>query len=509
MATIILRIAKGSPLTNQEADDNINNLNNELITKLPSASYTANDILAKLLTVDGAGSGLDADLLDGLSSNSTLPVVANKSSVVTRDSSGNFTANNITATVSNANALSGVTSNGFIARISVGNHIARAITGSGSDIIVNNGDGISGNPVISAGTNLARLDSTNSYALPQSFVVITANALSNDGNNNLFTGVNNLSTSSANGFVYIPSIAGTPTGVPTANSGRTPVVWDATNNKLWIYSAGTWNSVANDIPNASITPVKLSTGAPSWDINGNTQIFGNALLGNSNTDTTVITGPVSLNGTFGITGQVQTSRGEGSPAVWATSLSGFSNMQVFNASGTFTVPVGITKAKVTVVGGGGTGGRGGSGTNGGGGGGGGGGGASIGIVTLTPSSNISITVGGGGGTSSFGSLISASGGAAGANGLIREGAAGGAGGSGSGGLLNIRGNTALAGATGITGTSISESSIPGVGGMGGSSIFGGSSFDTPSPNSGSGGRGGAGNNGAGVAGASGFVLIEY
>lgn len=32
---------------------------------LPSASYTASDVLAKLLTVDGSGSGLDADLLDG------------------------------------------------------------------------------------------------------------------------------------------------------------------------------------------------------------------------------------------------------------------------------------------------------------------------------------------------------------------------------------------------------------------------------------------------------------
>lgn len=32
---------------------------------LPSSSYTASDVLAKLLTVDGAGSGVDADLLDG------------------------------------------------------------------------------------------------------------------------------------------------------------------------------------------------------------------------------------------------------------------------------------------------------------------------------------------------------------------------------------------------------------------------------------------------------------
>ena len=35
---------------------------------LAASSYTAADVLSKLLTVDGAGSGLDADLLDGLNS---------------------------------------------------------------------------------------------------------------------------------------------------------------------------------------------------------------------------------------------------------------------------------------------------------------------------------------------------------------------------------------------------------------------------------------------------------
>ncbi|QCI65530.1 tail fiber domain-containing protein [Phreatobacter stygius] len=36
-----------------------------LATKLPAASYSAADVMAKLQTVDGAGSGLDADLIDG------------------------------------------------------------------------------------------------------------------------------------------------------------------------------------------------------------------------------------------------------------------------------------------------------------------------------------------------------------------------------------------------------------------------------------------------------------
>lgn len=46
----------------------LNELQSDVDTRLPSASYTAADVLAKLLTVDGAGSGLDADLLDGSSS---------------------------------------------------------------------------------------------------------------------------------------------------------------------------------------------------------------------------------------------------------------------------------------------------------------------------------------------------------------------------------------------------------------------------------------------------------
>lgn len=48
---------------------NVQSALNELDTeKLAAATYTASDILTKIKTVDGSGSGLDADLLDGLSS---------------------------------------------------------------------------------------------------------------------------------------------------------------------------------------------------------------------------------------------------------------------------------------------------------------------------------------------------------------------------------------------------------------------------------------------------------
>lgn len=45
-----------------------------LALKLDASSYTAADVLAKLITVDGSGSGIDADLLDGISSVGFLQV---------------------------------------------------------------------------------------------------------------------------------------------------------------------------------------------------------------------------------------------------------------------------------------------------------------------------------------------------------------------------------------------------------------------------------------------------
>ena len=47
------------------ATDNPHNVTAAQAGALPATSYTAADILAKLLTVDGTGSGIDADLLDG------------------------------------------------------------------------------------------------------------------------------------------------------------------------------------------------------------------------------------------------------------------------------------------------------------------------------------------------------------------------------------------------------------------------------------------------------------
>ncbi len=121
---------------------------------------------------------------------------------------------------------------------------------------------------------------------------------------------------------------------------------------------------------------------------------------------------------------------------------GFSRMQVFTASQNWSVPAGISRVKVRLVGGGG-GGGGGQGSFGGGGG--GAGGYAEGIFPMTPGDQIAITVGAGGqgsaaGTqaeagmpSTFGNLAGATGGQGGGGCYGQAGI----GGSGAGGIVIV------------------------------------------------------------------------
>lgn len=47
-----------------------------------------------------------------------------------------------------------------------------------------------------------------------------------------------LATDATEGFLYIPTCAGTPTGTPTARTGRVALIYDTTNDQFWIYDAG-------------------------------------------------------------------------------------------------------------------------------------------------------------------------------------------------------------------------------------------------------------------------------
>jgi hypothetical protein len=141
MATIVLRSVKGSPLTIAEADANFDNLNSEVGTKLTASTYTAADVLTKIKTVDGVGSGLDADLLDGLTSSSSD---TSGNSIVSR-SSGNFSAGTITAAL-------------------VGN-VTGNVTGNLTGTVAGNATNVSGIVSINNGGTGATTESTARTAL--------------------------------------------------------------------------------------------------------------------------------------------------------------------------------------------------------------------------------------------------------------------------------------------------------------------------------------------------------
>ncbi|HQT63921.1 MAG: hypothetical protein B7Z75_03935 [Acidocella sp. 20-57-95] len=197
---------------------------------------------------------------------------------------------------------------------------------------------------------------------------------------------------------------------------------------------------------------------------------------------------------------------------------GFSALQVFTSTGTFTVPNGVTSVRVRVLGGGASSGYHSTMP----GAGGGAGGEAYGIINnLTPGQAIAVTVGAGGaaltspgvgnsgGTSSFGTFMSATGGVGGSGGTAVEfSLSGGAGGIGTGGQVNRGGSYG------------SDSIVVACRGGDGGGPGNGRGSSGPTPGLSATGYGGGGGGGGtttsgtlagslGGAGAPGIVIVEY
>lgn len=185
---------------------------------------------------------------------------------------------------------------------------------------------------------------------------------------------------------------------------------------------GTWPiSITGNAATATVA-TSVAPGAAVTSITG-AGLYGFTLTG----------GPITSTGTLTVTPPAPSTAGNymvSNGTSWVSqAFAGGSQLQdqLFTASGTWTAPAGVTKARVTVIAGGGAG----SVTNGTIG---GQGGIAIGVYTVTPSTAYTVTVGLGaandssvnGGTSSFGTLISATGGtgAGGSNGVGGAGASG-------------------------------------------------------------------------------------
>lgn len=90
-----------------------------------------------------------------------------------------------------------------------------------------------------------------SNAMPTKLVMQTTrpgasapvDTLALDAKGNVIVGSAQLATNATDGFVYVPNMAGVPTSTPTTVTGRTPLVYDDTNNHLYGYDGSEWRKI--------------------------------------------------------------------------------------------------------------------------------------------------------------------------------------------------------------------------------------------------------------------------
>lgn len=345
------------------------------------------------------------------------------------------------------------------------------------------------------------------------------------GQLSLARGGTNANLTASNGGIFYSTatagaiLSGTATARQMLQSGAstTPAwstaTWPATTTVSQLLYSSSANVVAGLSTANSAALVTTSAGVP---VMSSTMTNGQVIIGSTGATPTAATLTAGANVTI--------TNGAGTITIAASSGSGGAGrllaVTAFTASGTWTANVSTASAIIEVVGGGGGGAGSSVATNSGAGGGGGG---YSRLYTSSQGASQTVTIGAGGtagtnapgnggtgGTSSFGALVSATGGAGGnASGATSFGQ-GGAGGVGSSGTFNSTGGPGIAGVyiTGLSSTS----------GAGGNSVLGGGAIGVTSATAGNtggnygGGGSGAGGVGANVggAGAGGIVIVyEY
>lgn len=135
----------------------------------------------------------------------------------------------------------------------------------------------------------------------------------NNGDLNSVFSDSALGTTATDGFVYLPSMAGVPTGVPTSYTGTVPVVVDTTNNRFYGYAGGAWRNltgsgVADPGANGVMVRTALNTTTArtlTGTANRITITNGDGTAGNPTFD--IGTDVVTLTGTQTLTNKTLTS----------------------------------------------------------------------------------------------------------------------------------------------------------------------------------------------------------
>jgi hypothetical protein len=126
-----------------------------------------------------------------------------------------------------------------------------------------------------------------------------------------------------NGFTYLPSVTGVPSGTPARLSGggyaNPPLIVDSTDNRLYAYNGGAWHNLADSFTTSagssvSVTGTSVPSGAYGINecvagslclyANGTTQAsvdqLGNVLLGKAATSTSATNGFTYLSSSAGV-----------------------------------------------------------------------------------------------------------------------------------------------------------------------------------------------------------------
>ena len=126
------------------------------------------------------------------------------------------------------NLLVGATTNTEGARLKVNDGYAFIKESGGADVYLRSAYA-GGIAAIQVASNSALAFATNNTERAR----ITAEG-------GMVVGTAALATSATDGFLYVPTCAGTPTGTPTTQTGTAPIIVDTTNNKLYFYSNAAW-----------------------------------------------------------------------------------------------------------------------------------------------------------------------------------------------------------------------------------------------------------------------------
>lgn len=152
--TLRTAVGRTTPLTNIELDANFTYLETQSNLRLVITDYNYSTILDRLNGAPagsrGYGSNLDVRYLQGSEPNSVLPSTSNKQSVVLRDSTGNFTANIITANLTGKSTTSGTADQSI--KLQTARNINTVAFDGTADITIYDKTKLPVNTVVSAGS---------------------------------------------------------------------------------------------------------------------------------------------------------------------------------------------------------------------------------------------------------------------------------------------------------------------------------------------------------------------